>query len=203
MSLRVRLMGRAAARIDAEPQRAHLRRPAGAARSRAARSGDGLQPLRDLDQIRAFLASAGTDGALRHAVDAALSRRHLPVASRCSGRSPPCRRGAARRADAAAPRPGVPRPSARAAQCAAQRWALRGGGAAQCRGRAAPWGFKRAPGHRWSALNDRHLDAQCAPRAPSQRRRRRDQGGAPGAAVGHARARRLSGDQRRRRPRAR
>ena len=46
---------------------------------RAGQKSRGLQPLTDLDQVRAFLSGRRPDGALRPAMDAALCRHLLPL----------------------------------------------------------------------------------------------------------------------------
>ena len=42
-------------------------------------AGDGLQPLRDLDQVRGFLSGLGPTALVRSALDAALPRDLLPL----------------------------------------------------------------------------------------------------------------------------
>jgi ABC-type protease/lipase transport system fused ATPase/permease subunit len=48
---------------------------------KARTSGDGLQPLRDIDQVRGLSLGARSDGAVRPAMDAVLPRHLLPVPS--------------------------------------------------------------------------------------------------------------------------
>ena len=43
--------------------------------------GDGLQPIRDLDQIRSFLGSPRSGSPIRSALDAALCRNLFPLSS--------------------------------------------------------------------------------------------------------------------------
>ena len=75
--IRGRILVRIGASARRGPQRPRLRHP-GPPAAEGRQAGDGLQPLRDLDNVRTFL-SGGAGRALRSAVDAALSRDLLCV----------------------------------------------------------------------------------------------------------------------------
>lgn len=154
--LRARLLSRAAERLDRDLS-ARVFAVQQALALKARRRGDGLQPLRDLDQIRAFLASAGPT--------AVFDLPFIPLYLGAIFLLHPCL-GLLATAGASAliavmllAEAASTGPVAATARSAAKRWAF---AAAARRNAAAVRAMGLTPhlAQRWTTLNARHLKAQ-------------------------------------------
>ena len=190
--LRVRVMSRVGVRIDrctCVPQCS--RRRAAAAAACRARAATALQPMRDLDQIRSLPVRPRADRVLRPAVDADLSRRHLSAASvaravRLGGRRHP------RRASPFSPTCEAQAPHARRRHKSGSQRIAFGEAARRNAEVIRAMGMGPHLQRRWAELNDAPSLDQLQAADARRRHRHHLEGAAPAAAVGHARARRLS-----------
>jgi ATP-binding cassette, subfamily C, type I secretion system permease/ATPase len=154
--LRLALMGRAALRID-QSLSARVFAIVQLLPLKGRTSGDGLQPVRDLDQIRAFLSGPGPTALFDMPwMPLYLGVIYLmhPLLGLLATLGGVGLIGLMLLAET-----GSAAPVRAAAQCASQRWAFASAARRNAEAIRA-MGFKEHLGHRWCALNDRHLDAQ-------------------------------------------
>ncbi len=156
-ALRAQLMGKAAVRLDADlSARVFALQQALALKGR--RRGDGLQPLRDLDQIRAYLASAGPtalfDMPFMPFYLGAIFLLH-PLLGALAVAGAVLLVGLMLCAEA-----GAAAPARAATEIAAKRWTLASDALRDAEAVHA-MGLMPHLARRWSALNDRHLEAQA------------------------------------------
>jgi ATP-binding cassette subfamily C protein len=154
--LRLALLGRTALRIDQSlSARVFAIVQLTALKGRA--SGDGLQPVRDLDQIRAFLSGPGPTALFDMPwMPLYLGVIYLmhPLLGLLATLGAVGLVGLMLLAET-----GSAAPVRAAAQCASQRWAFASAARRNAEAIRA-MGFKEHLGRRWCALNDCHLDAQ-------------------------------------------